>query len=81
MFVRPKPGLKVRHNQTRRHIPAAGLEVPDGDRYFTRRLIAGDVELVAAPVEQPAVPVCEQLVVEPIAEQEEPTQVAAPAEE
>ncbi len=52
MFVKPAPGLKVRHPQTRQHIPVEGVEVPDTDSYWVRRLRSGDVVLVkpaAAP--------------------------------
>lgn len=50
MFVKPAPGLKVRHPQTGQHIPAEGVEVPDGDSYWQRRLRSGDVVLMTRPV-------------------------------
>jgi len=45
MFVKPKPGVKVRDPKTLRHLPEAGREVPDS-AYWMRRLAAGDVVLV-----------------------------------
>jgi hypothetical protein len=49
MFVKPAPGLRVRHPETRQHVPEAGIEVPDTDTYWTRRLQDGDV----VPAERP----------------------------
>ncbi len=46
MFVRPAPGKKVRDPRTKLHIPEAGIEVPE-DTYWTRRLLDGDVIVVA----------------------------------
>ena len=46
MFVKPAPGLKVRHPETRFHIPDEGTRVPR-DSYWTRRLVDGDVIEVA----------------------------------
>lgn len=48
MFIKPKPGLKVWDPKARRHMPVAGMEVPDGDTYWVRRLVDGDV-LIAQP--------------------------------
>lgn len=42
MFVKPKPGLKVRDPKSLLHIPDSGAEVPE-DSYWTRRLADGDV--------------------------------------
>ena len=46
MIVRPAPGLKIRDPVSRQHIPDAGVEVPDTDIYWTRRLLCGDVVVV-----------------------------------
>ncbi len=43
MFVKPAPGLKVRDPRSRLHIPETGLEVPDTDTYWARRLADGDI--------------------------------------
>jgi len=43
MFVKPAPGVKVRDPHSRLHIPETGLEVPDTDIYWARRLADGDV--------------------------------------
>lgn len=55
MIIRPREGLKVRDPVSRRHIPESGIEVPDTDTYWTRRLMDGDVVLVtpAVPAETP----------------------------
>ena len=60
MFVKPAPGLKVRDPKTLRHIPEEGIEVPDTDTFWHRRLLDGDVvevKVVTPPppkVEKPA---------------------------
>jgi hypothetical protein len=43
MFVKPAPGLKVRHPVTRTFLPDEGIEVADGDLFWTRVLNDGDV--------------------------------------
>jgi hypothetical protein len=43
MFVMPAPGLKVRDPRTKRTIPDEGIEVPDTDSFWLRRLADGDV--------------------------------------
>ncbi len=43
MFVKPRPGVKVRDPHSKLHIPEGGLEVPDTDTYWARRLRDGDV--------------------------------------
>ena len=53
MFVKPAPGLKVRHPETRQHIPDEGIEVPETDTYWARRLMDGDVVLVTPPAAAP----------------------------
>jgi hypothetical protein len=46
MFVKPaSSAVKVRDPITKLHIPAEGKEVPDGDTYWTRRILDGDVVL------------------------------------
>jgi hypothetical protein len=42
MFVKPKPGLKVRDEMSRLHLPEEGKEVPESS-YWLRRLRSGDV--------------------------------------
>jgi hypothetical protein len=42
MFVKPAPGLKVRDEISRLHLPAEGREVPESS-YWLRRLASGDV--------------------------------------
>lgn len=51
MFIKPAAGVKVRDPASKLHIPETGVEVPDHDTFWTRRLLDGDVVLV-----QPAVP-------------------------
>ena len=43
MRVKPAPGLVVRDPLSRRPVPAEGLEVPDTDSFWLRRLRDGDV--------------------------------------
>ncbi len=45
MFVRPRPGLKVRDPYLKDLLPEEGREVPE-DPYWHRRLRDKDVELV-----------------------------------
>lgn len=49
MIVKPAPGLKVRHPVTKQFLPPEGIEVPDGDIFWTR--VANDGDVV---VESPA---------------------------
>ncbi len=49
MFVRPRPGLKVRDPYLKDLLPEEGREVPE-DPYWHRRLRDQDVELVAPAV-------------------------------
>ncbi|BCQ23156.1 hypothetical protein NK8_12810 [Caballeronia sp. NK8] len=67
MIVKPAPGLKVRHPDTKQFLPPEGLTVPDGDIFWTRVANDGDVEIVeegeatdqsmqSAPKDQPALP-------------------------
>jgi hypothetical protein len=53
MFVKPVPGRKVRDPRTKQAIPETGIEVPDGDTYWTRRVLDGDV-VVAKPAAAPS---------------------------
>lgn len=46
MRVRPKPGMTVRHPQTKQIIPAEGIDVLPTDLYWHRRVQQGDVEVV-----------------------------------
>ncbi|WP_250865665.1 DUF2635 domain-containing protein [Caballeronia sp. INSB1] len=45
MIVKPAPGLLVRHPVTKQLLPDEGIEVPDGDIFWTRVLNDGDVVL------------------------------------
>ncbi|AXK61538.1 DUF2635 domain-containing protein [Burkholderia sp. IDO3] len=45
MIVKPAPGLKVRHPVTKQFLPDEGIEVPDGDIFWTRVAGDGDVEI------------------------------------
>jgi hypothetical protein len=45
MKVFPAPGLLVRDPATKTHVPAEGLDVPDGDLFWNRLLRDGDVTL------------------------------------
>lgn len=45
MIVKPAPGLVVRHPVTKQLLPPEGIEVPDGDIFWTRVLNDGDVVL------------------------------------
>ena len=53
MIVKPAPGLKVRHPVTKQFLPDEGIEVPDGDIFWTRAAADGDV-VIAAPVAERA---------------------------
>lgn len=52
MLIKPATGLKIRNPQSMLPIPETGLEVPDTDTYWQRRLADGDVVIVA-PVVSP----------------------------
>lgn len=47
MRVVAAPGLKVIHPLTRRPLPPEGAIVPDGDPYWVRCLLSGDVVTIA----------------------------------
>lgn len=49
MIVKPAKGLKIRNPRTKFHIPESGIEVPDTDVYWLRRLADGDVIRVDDP--------------------------------
>jgi hypothetical protein len=49
LYVKPAQGRLVRHPRTFRPIAEHGQDVTNERGYFTRRLIAGDVEQVTAP--------------------------------
>ena len=49
MIIKPAPGLKVRDPVSKRLLPAEGLEVPETNTYWARRLRSGDVVRVEAP--------------------------------
>lgn len=47
MFIKPAHvNIRVRDPRTKLHIPAEGVQVPDDDSYWVRRLRSGDVVLV-----------------------------------
>ncbi|MDR5813319.1 DUF2635 domain-containing protein [Caballeronia sp. LZ033] len=48
MIVKPAPGLKVRHPDTKQFLPPEGITVPDGDIFWTRAVNDGDVVVVDA---------------------------------
>lgn len=50
MFIKPAPGMLIRHPVTRDLLPESGMDVDDNDRYFLRRLRDGDVVQVATAV-------------------------------
>ncbi|MCA7985161.1 DUF2635 domain-containing protein [Burkholderia vietnamiensis] len=52
MIVKPAPGLKVRHPVTKQFLPDEGIEVPDGDIFWTRAAADGDVVIVAPVAER-----------------------------
>ena len=53
MFVKPRPGVKVRDPHSKLHIPEAGIEVSDTDTYWARRLADGDVVEVKPAAKPP----------------------------
>lgn len=46
MLIKVKSGLVIRDPATRTFVPPEGLEVPDDNLFWQRRLRDGDVELV-----------------------------------
>lgn len=52
MRIKPAPGLSVRDPVTKQLLPADGIEVPDGDIFWTRCLNDGDVVLAGEPASQ-----------------------------
>lgn len=58
MKIKPAKDRMVREPLNRMHIPAdVATEVPDGDSYWVRRLLAGDVVLIEdAPAPAPDAP-------------------------
>lgn len=49
MRVYPSPDLLVRDPVRRDFLPEAGRDVPDGDRYWLRRLACGDAVKTPPP--------------------------------
>lgn len=49
MWIKVKDGLQFRHPVTRQFIPAEGIEVPDDDLFFARRLRDGDIVVSSPP--------------------------------
>ena len=55
MIVKPAPGLSVRDPASKQLLPPEGIEVPDGDIFWTRALNDKDVVLGDMPaIMQPA---------------------------
>jgi hypothetical protein len=50
MIVKPAPGISVRNPVTKQLLPPEGIEVPDGDIFWTRVLNDKDVVLGDVPV-------------------------------
>lgn len=48
MRVKPKEGMKIRDPVTGALVPDSGIEVPDTDIFWLRRLRDGDAEKVEA---------------------------------
>lgn len=53
MFVKPKPGLKVRDPDTKGFLPPGGAQVPPS-LYWTRRVRDGDALVSEPPSSAPA---------------------------
>ncbi|AUT47011.1 DUF2635 domain-containing protein [Achromobacter sp. AONIH1] len=51
MFIKPAPGMLIRHPVTRDLLPESGMDVDDNDRYFLQRLADRDVVKVEQPVQ------------------------------
>ena len=51
MFIKPAAGLKIRDPFKKDHLPEDGREVPDGDLYWERLRIDGDVIVVEPTAE------------------------------
>jgi hypothetical protein len=56
MRVKPAPGLSVRDPVTKQLLPADGIDVPDGDIFWTRCLNDKDVVLGSAEDSASAAP-------------------------
>jgi hypothetical protein len=61
MFVIPVKGGVVRDPRTKRIVPAEGLEVPDSDFYWHRRLAHGDVTLRETSAAPDPAPIADEL--------------------
>lgn len=53
IYVKPRPGVQVRHHETKQHI-AEGGEFVNEDSYFVRRIADGDLVLAEPPAESKA---------------------------
>jgi hypothetical protein len=51
MYIKPAEGLTIFDPFSKDHIPAEGREVPDGDLYWQRLLMDGDVFVVDTEAE------------------------------
>lgn len=54
MRIKPAPGLSVRNPADKQLLPPEGIEVPDGDIFWTKVLNDGDVVLADAGKSAPA---------------------------
>lgn len=55
MLIKVKEGLAIRDPVTKMFIPPEGLDVPDGDPFWQRRLRDGDVSQADAQAASPQV--------------------------
>lgn len=53
IFLVPRPGYIVRDPETKKPLPAEGMEV-ERSSYWVRRIQAGDVSIVVIPKPRPA---------------------------
>ncbi len=53
IFLIPRPGYIVRDPETKKPLPADGIEV-ERSSYWVRRIQAGDVSVVVVPKPRPA---------------------------
>lgn len=54
MRIKPAPGLSVRNPADKQLLPPEGIDVPDGDIFWTKVLNDGDVVLASAVKAAPA---------------------------
>lgn len=54
MRIKPAPGLSVRNPADKQLLPPEGIDVPDGDIFWTKVLNDGDVVLASGAKGAPA---------------------------